>query len=132
MFDYMKQYLMIGVGGIIGATGRYSISLLLHNNQNEFPFATLTVNLIGCFLLTYFLNHPKIKQTLSSEIFIALSVGVIGSFTTLSAVTIEVMNLYKINLLLAITYLIASIFGGLICCFCGYKIATMKLGEHVK
>src|SRR5690625_3747027 len=93
MIHHTKQYFMVGVGGMAGATARYSISLLFTNNLSVFPYATLIVNLIGCFLLTFLLNHSKIKQKFSPDIFTAFSVGLIGSFTTFSTVTIEIVHI---------------------------------------
>lgn len=124
----MKQYIMIGIGGMVGATVRYTISLLFESNINGFPFATLTVNLLGCFFLTLLLNHSKIKRILSPELLIALSVGVIGSFTTFSTVTIEIVELWMFDAMLAIIYTITSIFGGLACCIAGYTLAKSKIG----
>jgi len=119
----MKQYLLIGLGGTVGAISRYSISIIFASNSFKYPFATLIVNLIGCFLLTFLLNFTKIKQLFSTSLFTALSVGVIGSFTTFSTVTIEIVDLWKLNTMLAIIYTITSIFGGLACCIMGYTLA---------
>lgn len=131
MIHHTKQYFMVGVGGMVGATARYSISLLFTNNLSVFPYATLIVNLIGCFLLTFLLNYTTIKQAISVEFFNALTVGVIGSFTTFSTVSIEVVHLWKMNSLLAIAHIFTSIFGGLVCCLIGYALATKQLkGEN--
>lgn len=68
--------------------GRYCISLLF-GDTDGYPFATLTVNLIGCFLLPFLLNHPNVKQKLAPELLTALTVGLIGSFTTFSTLAVE-------------------------------------------
>src|SRR5690625_3296386 len=98
MTESLKQYFMIGIGGMIGAIGRYSLSIVYENHSYGFPYSTLIVNLIGCFLLTFLLNQQKIKQILSPKLLMALSVGVIGSFTTFSTVTVEVINLWQNHL----------------------------------
>lgn len=127
MIINIRQFLFIGFGGMIGAIGRYSISISFQNSSNGFPFATLITNLIGCLLITFILNQHKIKRMLSREIHTALNVGIIGSFTTFSTVTIEIVTLWKQSLLHALAYIFISFFGGLICCYIGYQLAQRKL-----
>ncbi|PAV28655.1 CrcB protein [Virgibacillus profundi] len=118
----IKLYIAIGIGGMIGSMGRYGISILF-TADHEFPFATLTANLIGCFLLSFLLNHPSIKQKLSHEMFTAVSIGAIGSFTTFSTFAVETIELWSSNLLLAVGYILISILGGLVFCYVGFKAA---------
>lgn len=116
---------MIGLGGFIGATARYSISILLINN-NGFPFATFIANLIGCFLLGFLLNHQMIRQKMPRELFIAVTTGVIGSFTTFSTFTVETVTLWVNLPHIAIIYVFTSIGFGLLLCYVGYLLATRK------
>ena len=122
-----KLYLAIGLGGMIGAVGRYSISLLFVGGNEVFPFATLLANLIGCFLLSYLLNQAKLKQIVSPEIITALSVGVIGAFTTYSTFAIETILLWNHSILMAFGYVFASIIGGIGLCYCGYYLAVREV-----
>lgn len=124
----MKQYVAIGIGGMVGAIARYSLSILLVNN-NGFPYETLIANLIGCFLLSFLLHHEMIKKKLPKEIFTAISVGVIGSFTTFSTFAVETMMLWYKQPLIAMTYIMISIFGGLLFCYAGYRLAKRKQVE---
>src|SRR5690625_2791684 len=119
----IKLTLLIGIGGMIGALARYSISITF-TGINGFPYATLVVNLIGCFLLSYLLNYDKIKQRLSPKIRVALGTGVIGSFTTFSTFALETIELWSNNVLLALTYTLLSVCGGLAFCYIGYKLAN--------
>lgn len=118
-----KVYLAVGVGGMIGAIGRYSISFLFNSNAG-FPYATLTVNLIGCFLLSFLVNDKSIKQRLAPSIFTAFGTGIIGAFTTFSTFAVETIELWDTNALIAISYIFLSVCGGLFCCYGGYKLAT--------
>ncbi|MFC4023754.1 fluoride efflux transporter FluC [Oceanobacillus longus] len=125
----MKLYLAIGIGGMLGASSRYGISLLLDTNDG-FPFSTLLVNLIGCFVLAYLLNHTIIKQRLSPHIFTALTTGVIGSFTTFSALAVEFVQLLGSHVVAAISYLLITFVGGLVFSYLGYQVST-KDGKQV-
>ncbi|MFB4169352.1 fluoride efflux transporter FluC [Virgibacillus sp. JSM 102003] len=121
----MKIYLAVGIGGMVGATGRYGISILFWTNSG-FPYATLIANLLGCFLLSFLLHHDSIKRTLSPEVFAALGTGMIGAFTTFSTFAVETVELSDISILLAGSYIVLSILGGLLFCYFGFKLALKK------
>lgn len=116
-------YLFIGCGGMIGASLRYSLSLLINNNG--FPFATLTTNLIGCFSLGYIFSSSYFKK-LPTPLLLGLSTGVIASFTTLSAISLETIRLWEANPLIACFYVLISLILGLLFCLLGYKLHWRK------
>ncbi len=117
-----KLYIAVGIGGMIGAIGRYVISLLFQASE-VFPYATLITNLIGCFLLSFVLNKGLINQKLSPEMFAALGTGMIGAFTTFSTFAVETVELWQTNHYLSILYIVLSIFGGLGFCYLGFMSA---------
>ncbi|GAA0439263.1 MAG: fluoride efflux transporter CrcB [Bacillota bacterium] len=115
----VKNSLAIGLGGVVGSLFRYLISLIII--AEGFPFATLCVNLMGCFILSYILHNDKVKKILSPPMFASLSVGLIGSFTTFSTFSVETIELWNKSQLLAVLYCIISVLGGLFFCFLGFK-----------
>ena len=117
-----KLFIAVGIGGAIGAISRYSIAQFFAD-INGFPFATLTVNLLGSFFLCLILFQPKVIQRLKPWMFTGLTVGLIGSFTTFSAIILELYDLWHVNMGLAVIYLSITISGGLLCCFLRYKLA---------
>ncbi|MFD2045120.1 fluoride efflux transporter CrcB [Ornithinibacillus salinisoli] len=120
-----KLVLAVGLGGMIGAISRYSIALFIAE-ETVFPYATLITNLIGCFLLSYLLNHYVIKDVLPPQLFTALTTGVIGSFTTFSTFAVETITTWQTSILLAIIYMTSNILGGLALCYVGFRIAPSK------
>ncbi|MGM8365916.1 fluoride efflux transporter FluC [Virgibacillus sp. W0181] len=117
-------YAAIGAGGMIGAALRYGVSLLFDDQYSYFPFATLLINLTGCFLLGFIFHHPNIKNNRIPElVYRVITVGVIGSFTTFSTVTIEIVNLWAQNTTAALVYTLLSLFGGVLMAYTGVKLA---------
>jgi len=91
----MQSILLVGIGGFLGAISRYGLAYLsrVHFGMT-FPFATLIVNVFGCFavglVLGYFREHHLFPVL--SLFFVS---GFIGSFTTFSAVGYETFDLLK-------------------------------------
>jgi CrcB protein len=98
---------------MIGAVLRYSVSVLTALWwSGSFPVATLLANYAGCFLLPFV--SVKLGGVVSSHIQKAITTGVIGSFTTFSAFSIETVALFEAGKVFeAFLYLFLSIAGGL-------------------
>lgn len=120
-YSNIKLTAIIGLGGAVGAMGRYGISVLL--TEEGFPIATLCTNLFGCFLLSFLVHQNYIKKLLPMSIFTALTVGLIGSFTTFSTFSVETIALWNSTKILAVLYVMISVVGGLLFCLSGYKVA---------
>lgn len=117
-----KLFIAVGLGGMLGAIGRYCVSIVVQSNS-LFPIATLIVNLIGCFFLAYLLNSPAIKGFLSNEFFTGLTTGLLGAFTTFSTFASETVNLWNHSLALAVLYVMLSLIFGLLLAYFGYLMA---------
>lgn len=116
----MKILLAIGAGSFIGGVLRYLVSLLITSRSiTQFPFGTLTVNLLGCLLIGVVYGLAG-KGSLTSEWRLFLATGVLGGFTTFSAFSLETVELLKQgNLLYAFAYVLASIVLGLMATYLG-------------
>ncbi|MDX8044714.1 CrcB family protein [Gracilibacillus sp. S3-1-1] len=118
-----KIFLAVGIGGMIGATLRYALAQAI--TFTSFPLATAIENVIGCFVLAYVTFHPFIKGKLSSEVFTAITTGVLGSFTTFSTFIAESVLLLD-QLEWMFLYLALQTFACIGCCFIGAKLAKRK------
>jgi len=91
----MHLWLMIGVGGFIGAILRYAMSGWIQNSIVAFPLGTLGVNFIGSFFVSLVLYLSEYRGFFSEEIRIFLTIGVLGSFTTMSTFSFESFKLLE-------------------------------------
>lgn len=89
----LKSLLLIAGLGALGAVGRYGTGLAMHRWLGTgFAYGTLAVNVLGCFLLAFWM-HVATKFTLISADFRhALAVGFLGAFTTFSTFGHETMQ----------------------------------------
>ncbi|WP_409250950.1 fluoride efflux transporter CrcB [Bacillus sp. SCS-153A] len=124
-------YLLVGLGGAAGSILRYLTgNLLLGVNPAAFPYGTLAVNLAGSFLLGLLTDTLLKNRRLSSDVTAALGTGLIGSFTTFSAFSIETIGLFQEgHYFLAFIYFFLSIMGGLFFAWCGLNLLKWK-GER--
>lgn len=122
-------YFYIGIGGMIGSILRYGLSLLIQNLYQSPAFtATLFVNVIGCFFLGWLTSRTMKKNMFSPVAVKAIGTGVIGSFTTFSTFSVEVVELFiNQGWIQAGMYLLISVLSGFLFVSLGFM-----LGEKVK
>ena len=118
--------MLVGAGGFLGSVARYAVALLFAPLAPGFPFATLTVNILGSFLIG-FLGELAVSTTLvSPEARLFLVTGFCGGFTTFSAYMFEHSALLKDGqLFYAGIYLAGSIAGGLVALYTGMLFAKL-------
>jgi CrcB protein len=93
----MYKIFLIGLGGFTGALLRYGVSGLVQNwsKSVSFPYGTLAVNLVGCFLIGLFSQLADSYGVFSSEIRGFVFIGILGAFTTYSTFGNETFNLLR-------------------------------------
>ena len=109
--------LIIVFGGALGAIARYSVNEILTKYlQSSFPIGILLVNIIGCFLVGYFMNNLIMTKDHNYYFFI---IGFLGSFTTMSAFTYQSIELFNTNPLVGSSYIISTIIFCIIATYIG-------------
>ncbi len=117
----IKNFLLVAAGGGIGAMMRYGISMLFP--LEDFPYATLVVNLAGSFLLGIILGMSLRSESLPAGLGLFLATGICGGFTTFSGFSGENLSLIatgKYNL--AFLYVMTSVVGGILATWFGFKL----------
>ena len=95
MADIIKNVLLVGAGSFIGGAARYLVSLALKNASKGFPWATLLVNLAGCFLIGLLWGMFSKSATEGSNWALFLTVGLCGGFTTFSTFSKEALMMLQ-------------------------------------
>jgi CrcB protein len=91
----MRNLMIIGLGGFIGAILRYMVSGQVQkwSGSVDFPYGTLVVNLLGCLLIGALTRLDEIRGVLTPEMRFFIFIGLLGAFTTYSTFSNEAINL---------------------------------------
>ncbi|MBY5328077.1 fluoride efflux transporter CrcB [Rhizobium leguminosarum] len=92
----MIQALLVAVGGAIGSLLRYYVGQwALRLMGPAFPWGTLAVNVVGCFVIGVFAELIARKFNASVELRLLLITGFLGGFTTFSAFSLDAISLFE-------------------------------------
>lgn len=93
----MTNILLVGLGGFIGSVLRYIASGYVQQSTKsiDFPYGTLAVNVIGCFLIGFLAQLVEGRGVFTSESRSFVFVGILGGFTTFSSFGNETLNLVR-------------------------------------
>lgn len=110
---------LVGIGGFFGAVARFTLSKWMNKpHYSRFPIGTLTVNLLGSFLLGMIVGGQW-HHALS----LSLGTGFMGAFTTFSTFKLENIQLHLDKKWpVMISYLAISYIGGIMLAFLGMAI----------
>ena len=90
------RLLLVGVGGFLGSVARYLLSGYVQTRTSDaFPFGTLVVNVLGCFVIGALSEMADARAFLSADARAFAVVGLLGGFTTFSAFGNETLNLAR-------------------------------------
>jgi fluoride exporter len=121
----MRTYALIALFGTLGCWARYGMTNLVQTIYGrEFPYATLTINVGGSFLMGFLFVETLERLTVSPELRTGILTGFIGGYTTFSTFEMEILLLVEQGEpIKALLYLVLSIVLGFGAAFGGAYIA---------
>lgn len=121
----MWTYTAIAIFGVLGCWARYGMTNLVQTVYGrDFPYATLSINVGGSFLMGFLFVETLERLTMSPELRTGILTGFIGGYTTFSTFEMEILLLVEQGApLKAILYLLLSVFLGFGAAFGGSYIA---------
>jgi len=126
----MKLYFIVALGSGLGGMLRYYISDFVQKNSSTlFPYGTLTVNIIGSFIIGLVLFYLDSIKIISSEMRLFLTVGLCGGLTTFSTFSFETIKLVQDSeYLLAGTNVLLNVFITLLAVLLAAFISKLIIG----
>ena len=105
------HWLAVAIGGALGAMARYGISgWIFDSTSHKFPFATLSVNVMGSLVMGVLFVLILEKGALPPEMRSLLMIGFLGAFTTFSTFSLDALGLWQNgHLFLALVYALGTV-----------------------
>lgn len=90
----MPELLWITLAGAVGTLCRYGLGSLVHRfTGTSFPYGTLAVNVLGCFVIGLVMQIGLNTTLISRTVRVAITIGFLGAFTTFSSFGYETLRL---------------------------------------
>lgn len=128
----MLRLMIVGIGGALGAVCRYELDIFIVGKATGFPWDTLFVNLLGCFIIGiaykifyYELLHSGIQNFIVT--------GFLGALTTFSSYSYATLMLFEQGKVYAalINLLLNNVLG-ILFAFIGATVTTKVIVRHLK
>ena len=89
--------LFVALGGALGSVFRYMLGTWTQaaSKSIDFPYGTLTVNLIGCFVIGFLAQLAETRGAFTPESRAFVFIGILGGFTTFSSFGNDTINLLR-------------------------------------
>lgn len=124
----MQSFLLVGLGGALGAMGRYGVGIWVGRlHASPFPLGTFTVNILGSLAMGVLVGMlARFTPAWQNEARLLIAVGLLGGFTTFSAYSLDIVTLIERNQIgIAAFYALLSVLIGVIALFLGLFVARI-------
>lgn len=113
----------VAVGGAVGTLLRVALDQMLPIADGSLPIATLTANVLGAGLLGFIATMLLVRRPGLAGFAPLICTGLLGSFTTFSALSVQVLDLLAESPIIAGVYIALSIGLGLLAAWIGMSAA---------
>lgn len=112
--------ILVGLGGAIGAVLRFLLS-----NDSSYPvLVILTINVAGALLL------GVVSAMVSGQIRLLVGTGMLGGFTTYSALAVDTVELLQENVAWGLAYAVGSVMLGVGAAWLGLRVGQLAVGRR--
>ena len=124
----IKFILLVSLGASLGAPARYLLNIVINNYfQYSFPLGTLIANVLGSFFIGLFaamLKNSLLLNEVITKYF--LMIGFLGSFTTFSSFSLEIINMFNLNnYYYAFSYVFLSLILNIFAVYLGFNLLKL-------
>ncbi len=108
----LLSMMYVTVGGAVGSLARYLVIHFVNRiNTTSFPFGTFSVNILGGFLMGFWIGAMAFTTPpRSKDLHLLFAIGVLGGFTTFSAFSTDIFLLLDHGKgLIAALYVVSSV-----------------------
>ncbi len=92
---FMKNLILVFLGGGLGSVIRYSLNYIPMLNIHRYPITTSLSNVIGCLILGFVMGQLVKSDEIDSTSSILIGAGFCGGLTTFSTFTFENIEMIK-------------------------------------
>ena len=126
----IRDILIVALGGALGAVARFIVSVVFseYGGWRSFPWATLTVNTVGCLLLGFLAHCFLVLPGLPASLRLAVATGFLGAMTTFSTFGVESIYMWQKDPLLGLANIAANLIFGLGAAALGVQLGVWCLG----
>lgn len=124
----LYSVIYVALGGALGSASRYLLGTWTQtfSRSIDFPYGTLAVNLIGCFVIGFLSQLAETRGAFTSESRAFVFIGILGGFTTFSSFGNDTLNLLRDGETLnALANVGANVILGLLLVWLGRTIAYL-------
>lgn len=91
----LSSVIYVAIGGALGSVSRYLLGAWAQTASRsiDFPYGTLTVNLIGCFVIGFLSHLAETRGAFTPETRALVFIGALGGFTTFSSFGNDTFNI---------------------------------------
>jgi CrcB protein len=126
----VRSILAVFIGGALGTAIRLALDALIVHRDDQFPLSTLLINVVGSLVLAILVSRvwPRVPEWLRA----GLGPGVLGGFTTFSAVMVSMVTLAaSAHVVLALAYLALTLVLGFGAAALGFWLGRSRTSEPI-
>lgn len=120
-----KEIWCVAIGGALGAASRHLVSVGCEQAfGSRFPWGTLLVNVVGCFLLGWLIEAAEASESISDAWKLTIGTGFLGALTTFSTFGVQTHHAWQRSPTSGILNVVANVLVGLIAAGLGMYLAS--------